>query len=1386
MRILIDLQGAQSTGSRNRGIGRYSQALALGIARNAGPHEVWVALNDLFPDTIEPVRAVFDGLVPQDRIVVWQSPAPVADIDEANYWRRGTAEVIRESFLSALRPDVVHLSSLFEGLVDNAVTSIGGFNPCMPTSMTLYDLIPYIHRNPYLANPVVERWYLRKIDHLRRARLWLSISESSRREGIEWLDLPPDSVVNVSTAADPCFVQRRYGADEANTVRHRYGLVRPFVMYTGGIDHRKNIEGLIRAYARLPAAIRGAHQLAIVCAVQPEQRLALMREAERAGLASNDLVLTGYVSEGDLVALYNLCAVFIFPSWHEGFGLPALEAMHCGAAVIGADTSSVPEVIGRPDALFDPRSEERICQKLHEVLTDEKFRGSLQKHGLEQAKKFSWDGCAKRALHAFEHLHAESTKLATGAVAVPAVRPRLAYVSPLPPEKSGIADYSAELLPDLAQYYGIDVVVDQQEISDPWIRANCTIRDPEWFDQNAHRYDRILYHFGNSSFHQHMFGLLARHPGTVVLHDFFLSGIAAHMELTGNANLAWVSALYASHGYGSCKERYAATDMAEVIWRYPANLGVLQGANGVVVHSRHSINLAESWYGATFAREWAHIPLLRKAPVEINRSAARAELGLSDEDFLVCSFGMLGPTKLNHRLIDAWLASPLSQDERCQLVFVGENHPGGYGQDLLLAIKQARGRITITGFATPEIYKLHLAAADTAVQLRTNSRGETSAAVLDCMAYGLPTIVNAHGSNAEIPADCVQALPDVFQNEDLVQALTDLQTNPGHCKAIGARARHYVGDFLNPRRIARQYRDAIENFALSGPQSMRAAQFAALARTDDPPLVDKAWLDVAQATSTIRWCDVATRQLLVDVSELVPIDAKSGIQRVVRSVLNCLIAHPPKGFRVEPVYGDHARVYRYAREFTARFLDIPPLPLEDDVVEIRRGDVFLGLNPATHTTPACGEALRSFRRQGVEIWILVYDLLRVQHPQYFVSGVDEQFARWLDTVAEVGDGALCISRSVADELVDWLDGAQPRRHRPLKVSWFLPGADIVSGLQSDNVPKVITVLLAQLRERRSILMVGAVEPRQGHNQALDAFESLWAAGVDVNLVIIGKQGWMAENLAERLRQHPDAGRRLFWLESIADETLIKFYEAAAGVLVAAEAEGFALPLFEAGRHGCPILARDLPVFREVAGEHALYFSGEDSAVLAESLSDWLHALAAGTSPRPEGIRWQTWEQSTEQLLDLMLHSREIVQWRSGERWHFRANDHRLHTQVGVRTGGAVRTDGRSGCLIFGPYCPVPAGRYRLTVEGWLRRAAGARVDLTSAKGQTLLGESLLDAADTTGPERPIYFALDFSLQQPCEDLEVRVWVTEESDLTINTYAWKPIVEVFEDQLSIAH
>lgn len=406
MRIVLDLQACQSE-SRFRGIGRYSMALAQAITRNAGEHEVWLALNNLFPDTIDPIRNVFYGFIPKKHIVVFAVPGPVAEHDPANAWRSRAAEHVREHFLASIDPDIVHVASLFEGWVDDAVTSIGLLGREFDSSVTLYDLIPLLNSETYLPNLALKDYYYRKLQSLKNAQILLAISKYSRQEGIDALNVPNDRIVNISAAVDERFHPLSFTSEIEEPIEEpikvHYGITRPFIMYApGGFDARKNIDGLLKAFAQLPWELRKKYQLAIVSRIPDEEHRRFKVQISRLGLAEDEIVFTDYVSDDNLVLLYNLCKLFVFPSLHEGFGLPALEAMACGAPVIGSNTTSIPEVIGRKDALFDPINPEAISQTMYRALTDDAFIESLREHALLQAAKFSWDESAKHALEAFK------------------------------------------------------------------------------------------------------------------------------------------------------------------------------------------------------------------------------------------------------------------------------------------------------------------------------------------------------------------------------------------------------------------------------------------------------------------------------------------------------------------------------------------------------------------------------------------------------------------------------------------------------------------------------------------------------------------------------------------------------------------------------------------------------------------------------------------------------------------------------------------------------------------------------------------------------------------------------------------------------------------------
>lgn len=370
----------------------------------------------------------------------------------------------------------------------------------------------------------------------------------------------------------------------------------------------------------------------------------------------------------------------------------------------------------------------------------------------------------------------------------------------------------------------------------------------------------------------------------------------------------------------------------------------------------------------------------------------------------------------------------------------------------------------------------------------------------------------------------------------------------------------------------------------------------------------------------------AEPRLLVDVSAIIHHDAQTGIQRVVRAVWSELRLRDGQGFRLMPVYATHSRGYCYA---PLDFLDRPPAPGPGEVVRANQGDKFLGLDLSAHVLPKWRKQLRAWRDHGATVHLLVYDLLPLLRPQWFTSKAAIHFQNWFGVLTKDADQAICISKQVSRDLRDCLRERAP--NCLLAITTIQLGGDIASSRPSHGLCADVSTLLDRLRFRPGILMVGTIEPRKGYITALAAFEQLWSTrGRDApDLVIVGKAGWKTAELQKRLRNHPEHGKRLHWLDSVSDEGLAKVYEACRGLLVTSLGEGFGLPLAEAMTHGRRVLARDLPVFREQNLPNVMFFEEDTPAALGERI---IELSRSDTMPPQLMQELPTWTQSVDGLL----------------------------------------------------------------------------------------------------------------------------------------------------------
>ncbi len=422
----------------------------------------------------------------------------------------------------------------------------------------VYDLIPFLFQSETIYDIDLMRSY-RTLQELRRYDSLLAVSESTRADCLAMLGLPEHRVVTIGAASDPDFFcpESPEARSQPEPVLLELGISRPFVLNVGGSDWRKNHEGMIDAFARLPENLRERLQLVLTFSIFPDLADALRRRATEAGIG-DALVLTGEVSDHALRALYRRCVTFVFPSLYEGFGLPLLEAMLCGAAVVAGNNSSQSEVVGDAGLLANAADPADLAVKLATILRDPALAQTLRTRALDQAGRFRWERAAARATEVLERLspgpsghslvvpaerttspEVRTTRVAgartarTGLERRPvarsrgAHRPRIAFFSPFPPRKSGISDYSASLIRELTKTYTIDLYHATGYLPELGLASDAfECIDGRLFGRfaAARDYHAVIYQMGNSRHHSFLYETMLTHPGVVTLHDYCVAG----------------------------------------------------------------------------------------------------------------------------------------------------------------------------------------------------------------------------------------------------------------------------------------------------------------------------------------------------------------------------------------------------------------------------------------------------------------------------------------------------------------------------------------------------------------------------------------------------------------------------------------------------------------------------------------------------------------------------------------------------------------------------------------------------------------------------------------------------------------------------------------------
>ena len=218
---------------------------------------------------------------------------------------------------------------------------------------------------------------------------------------VKYLHIPDDKISVIQNAADEQFRPVTLRDPEKQRLEQTYRIPGPFLLFVGTLEPRKNIPALLKAYHTVRS--RGIPHKLVIAGNTGWKYEEIFAQLDRLNLRK-DVIFTGYVPDSDLILLYNLADIFIYPSLYEGFGLPLLEAMACGTPVISSDVSSIPEVVGKAGILVDPTSTDRIADAIETLVRDENYRRELRHSGLIQAKRFSWERTAQQTWSVYEEI----------------------------------------------------------------------------------------------------------------------------------------------------------------------------------------------------------------------------------------------------------------------------------------------------------------------------------------------------------------------------------------------------------------------------------------------------------------------------------------------------------------------------------------------------------------------------------------------------------------------------------------------------------------------------------------------------------------------------------------------------------------------------------------------------------------------------------------------------------------------------------------------------------------------------------------------------------------------------------------------------------------------
>lgn len=628
----------------------------------------------------------------------------------------------------------------------------------------VYDFIPHRHPEVYLGTPPARLAYAESLRWLANYDLFCSISKSTGDDLAELLGTGTTHIRTTGSPVDPAFAQRVHQTEGRRDARH--------LLVVGGPDWRKNSEFVVLAHARSPALQSSATRLVIGGNHDASYKDFFLDVARDAGGRVDLVDVSGRVSDEALATLYMQAYSLIAPSRDEGFDLPVVEGMTAGVPVVGSDIPAHRELLPYPADRF-PLDDPAGLSLLMEKLVDDDQRASIVARQTGIWPRYLGSKVGSRFWSAVSERLGGHTPL----FAPWPLRnrpPRVALLTPVPPDRSGVADYSATTIAELGQFVELEVFT---EATNPApLPGAASVQPLNAYAHLSSSFDRVVSVLGNSHFHLRIFELLHRYGGAAIAHDARMLGF--YRILLGEDRALSAASCELDRTVGSAELNGWLADESSTKALFLGE--IFEMATPMIVHSPVTVRLVAERHGAPPAyvpfsiyRPWRAEALGPQA-----RADARRRLGLTEEEVAIVTFGGVGLSKAPEECV--WVLDILRRwGVPATLHMVGSLQDMPDSGVALLELAQRLGLAdyvrTYDNFVPEQTYRDYLMGANLALQLRTHALGSLSGALIDCAAVGLPTVANQSLIDAAgVPAAYNRGVEDGLSPQLVAEALADL------------------------------------------------------------------------------------------------------------------------------------------------------------------------------------------------------------------------------------------------------------------------------------------------------------------------------------------------------------------------------------------------------------------------------------------------------------------------------------------------------------------------------------------------------------------------------------------------------------------------------------